>query len=133
MSITKNNCDTNPNELYVNKEYFGTGLKCLDMLIIAAIEEYEKREKKCQLANKTFSEMFNRSESTIKRSIDKLEKLSIIKRNTFFVSDNGQSSKQRTLTLKPKNQWQINWRSNGGEVWNTERHIYVNVTDYTHT
>ena len=116
MSTTKTNYGTGSNELPVNKEYFGTGLKCLDMLIISAIEEYENCGEECQLANKTFSSMFNRSESTIKRSIDKLEKLSIIKRNTFFVSDNGQSSKKRTLTLKPKNQWQINWRSNGGEV-----------------
>lgn len=131
MTTTKNNYSINSDELSVNKEYFGTGLKCLDMLIISTIEEYEKCGKKCQLANKTLSGMFNRSESTIKRSIDKLEKLSIIKRNTFFVSDNGQSSKKRILTLKPKNQWQINWHSNGGKVWNTERHIYVNVIDYT--
>lgn len=133
MSITRTNYDISSNELYVNKEYFGTGLKCLDMLIISTIEEYENCGKKCQLANKTLSSMFHRSESTIKRSIDKLEKLSIIKRDTFFVSDNGQSSKKRTLTLKPKNQWQINWHSNGGEVWNTEKHIYANVTDYIHT
>ena len=116
MSITKTNYGTNSNELCVNKEYFGTGLKCLDMLIISTIEEYENCGEKCQLANKTLSNMFHRSESTIKRSIDKLEKLFIIKRNTFFASDNGQSSKKRILTLKPKNQWQINWRSNGGEV-----------------
>ena len=60
--------------------------------------------------------MFHRSESTIKRTIDKLEKLFIIKRNTFFDHKNGQSSKRRMLTLKPKNQWQINWRSNGGKI-----------------
>jgi DNA-binding Lrp family transcriptional regulator len=116
MNATKTNYGPDPNELCVNKEYFGTGLKCLDMFIISTIEEYENCGKKCQLANKTLSSMFHRSESTIKRSIDKLEKLSIIKRNTFFVSDNGQSSKKRILTLKPKNQWQINWHSNGGEV-----------------
>lgn len=116
MSTTETNYGTDLNELYVNKEYFGTGLKCLDMLIISTIEEYENCGKKCQLANKTLSSMFHKSESTIKRSIDKLEKLSIVKRNTFFVSDNGQNSKKRILTLKPKNQWQINWHSNGGGV-----------------
>lgn len=133
MSITRTNYDISSNELYVNKEYFGTGLKCLDMLIISTIEEYENCGKKCQLTNKTLSSMFNESESTIKRAINKLEKLSIIKRDTFFVSGNGRNNKKRTLTLKPKNQWQINWRSNGGEVWNTEKYIYANVTDYIHT
>lgn len=116
MSTTKTNYSSGSNELPVKKEYFGTGLKCLDMLIISTIEEYENCGKKCQLANKTLSSMFHRSESTIKRAINKLEKLSIIKRNTFFTSKNGQSSKKRILTLKPKNQWQINWRSNGEEV-----------------
>ena len=116
MTTTKNNYSINSDELSVNKEYFGTGLKCLDMLIISTIEEYEKCEKECQLTNKTLSSMFNESESTIKRAINKLEKLSIIKRDTFFVSGNGRNSKKRILTLKPKNQWQINWHSNGGKV-----------------
>ena len=116
MSTTKINYGPGPNELCVSKEYFGTGLKCLDMLIISTIEEYEKCGEKCQLTNKNFSSMFHKSESTIKRSIDKLEKRSIIKRNTFYASGNGRSSKQRILTLKPKNQWQINWHSNGEEV-----------------
>lgn len=116
MNTTKNNYDTDLNILYVSKEYFGTGLKCLDMLIISTIEEYEKRGKECYLTNKNFSNMFHRSESTIKRTIDKLEKHSIIKRNTFFDHGNGQSSKRRILTLNPKNQWQINWNFNGEEV-----------------
>lgn len=116
MTITKTNCNADLDILYVNKEYFGTGLKCLDMLIISTIEEYEKRDEECYLTNKTLSSMFHRSESTIKRTIDKLEKCSIIKRNTFFDHKNGQSSKRRILTLRPKNQWQINWRSNGGKI-----------------
>lgn len=116
MSITKTNYGIGSNELPVNKEYFGTGLKCLDMLIISTIEEYENCGKECQLTNKNLSSMFSESESTIKRTISKLEKLSIIKRDTFFVGGNGRSNKKRTLTLKPKNQWQINWCSNGEEV-----------------
>ena len=116
MNATKTNYDTDLNTLYVSKEYFGTGLKCLDILIISTIEEYEKRDEECYLTNKTLSNMFHRSESTIKRTIDKLERHSIIGRNTFFDHKNGQSSKRRILTLKPKNQWQINWRSNGGEI-----------------
>ena len=116
MNATKTSYDTDLDILYVSKEYFGTGLKCLDMLIISTIEEYEKRDEECYLTNKTLSNMFHRSESTIKRTIDKLEKYSIIKRNTFFDHKNGQSSKRRILTLRPKNQWRINWHSNGEEV-----------------
>ena len=116
MNATKTNCNADLDILYVSKEYFGTGLKCLDMLIISTIEEYEKRDEECYLTNKTLSSMFHRSESTIKRTIDKLEKYSIIKRNTFFDHKNGQSSKRRILTLKPKNQWRTNWRSNGGKI-----------------
>ena len=44
MNATITNYDTNLDVLYVSKEYFGTGLKCLDMLIISTIEEYEKRD-----------------------------------------------------------------------------------------
>ena len=74
MNATKTNCNADLDILYVSKEYFGTGLKCLDMLIISTIEEYEKRNEECYLTNKTLSNMFHRSESTIKRTIDKLEK-----------------------------------------------------------
>ena len=116
MNATKTNYDTDLDILYVSKEYFGTGLKCLDMLIISTIEEYEKREEECCLTNKALSNMFHESEATIKRAISKLEKHSIIKRNTFFISGNGRNNKRRTLTLRPKNQWKINWRSNGGKI-----------------
>ena len=39
MNATKTNYDTDLDILYVSKEYFGTGLNCLDMLIISTIEE----------------------------------------------------------------------------------------------
>ena len=116
MNATKTNYDTDLDILYVSKEYFGTGLKCLDILIISTIEEYEKCGEKCQLTNKALSSIFNESEATIKRAINKLEKHSIIKRNTFFISGNGRNNKRRTLTLRPKNQWKINWHSNGGKI-----------------
>ena len=116
MNATATNYDTDLDILYVSKEYFGTGLKCLDMLIISTIEEYEKRDEECHITNKTLSNIFNESESTIKRTINKLEKLFIIKRKTFFISGSGRSNKRRALTLRPKNQWQINWHSNGGKI-----------------
>ena len=85
--------------LAINKGYFGTGLKSIDILIISQIEEFERNNCKCYLTNKQFAEMFGESESTIKRALDKLDDMNYINRNTINNANGSKQSRQRTITL----------------------------------
>lgn len=93
--------------LAVNKKYFELGLKSVDLFVIAQIEEFQRNGHECYVTNEQLSKMLNESESTIKRSIDKLEKMNIIKRNTTFVKGQGRSNKQRTMTINPFKDWKV--------------------------
>ena len=88
------------NFLAIDKKYLNKQLKSMDILIIAQIEEFHRNGHECYITNKQFSDMFGESESTVKRSLDKLEELQMIKRDTVFVIGNSRSNRQRILTLK---------------------------------
>lgn len=91
----------------VKKNYLGLGLKSIDILILSQVEEFQRNGCLCYMTNKQFSEMFGESESTVKRSIEKLEKLNIIQRETNVITDNGQKSKQRVMAVYDISQWNI--------------------------
>lgn len=91
--------------LAINKKYLNLGLKSIDILIIAQIEEFERTNRQCYITNKQFSELFGESESTIKRSIDKLSEFNIISRHNTFIEGNGRSNKLRTLSLRSRKEW----------------------------
>lgn len=93
--------------LAVNKSYFRMGLKSIDILIISQIEEFERNKCKCFITNEQFSEMFGESVSTIKRALDKLDDLKIIKRNNSYVEGNGRANKQRVLSLNNRSKWKV--------------------------
>ena len=93
--------------LATNKEYLNIGLKSIDILIIAQIEEFQRNECECYVTNKQFSEMFGESEDKIKRSLAKLEKMNIIKRNTTFIEGNGKCNRRRTLSINDKKEWKV--------------------------
>ena len=95
------------NFLAINKDYLNYDLKSIDILIIAQIEEFDRNKKFCHLSNQQFAEMFGESKSTVKRTIDKLEKLNIIKRQTTFIKNNGRSNKQRILSLNNRSKWKV--------------------------
>lgn len=95
------------NFLAVNKDYMNLGLKSIELLLISQIEEFERNEHKCIISNKQFANMFGESESTIKRAIDKLEELEIIKRDTSFIEGNGRANKQRVLSINKHTQWKV--------------------------
>ena len=95
------------NFLAINKEYLNYGFKSIDLLIISQIEEFERSGYSCYVTNQQFAQMFGESESTIKRSLDKLESLNIIKRNTSFIKNNGRSNKQRILSVNNKSKWKV--------------------------
>ena len=93
------------NFLAVNKDYFSMGLKSIDLLIIAQIEEFKRNKCECYITNEQLSDMFGESVNTIKRSIQKLEEKKIISRKTSFVNGNGRSNRQRILSLNSITQW----------------------------
>jgi DNA-binding Lrp family transcriptional regulator len=95
------------NFLAINKDYFRIGLKSIDILIIAQVEEFQRNKCECYITNKQLSEMFGESESTIKRTIDKLEDMQILKRKTSFVEGNGRGTKMRTLAVNPRLKWKV--------------------------
>ena len=76
------------NFLAVNKDQFSMGLKSIDLLIIAQIEEFKRNGCECYMTNEQFSDMFGESISTIKRALSSLETKGIIKkcRDSRFVN-----------------------------------------------
>ena len=93
--------------LAVDKRYFNSGLKSIEMMIASQIEEFERNGKQCYLTNKQFAEMLGESESTIKRELDKLEGLNVISRDTKTVKGNGRANKQRTISINEIDKWKV--------------------------
>lgn len=89
--------------LAIDKRYFGTGLKSLDLLIVAHIEEFQRNNCECYITNQQFCEMFGEDVNAVKRSLKKLEDMGLIIRDTRFVKDNGRSNRQRKLAVN--HQW----------------------------
>lgn len=85
--------------MWVNREYFGTGLKPLDILILSRIEEETTHSRCCKLTNDEFSEMFGETLYAIKTSIAKLKKKGLITQKIAYLSGNGKATKQRYLVL----------------------------------
>ena len=97
------------NFLAVNKNLFGKGLKSIDILIISQIEEFERYKCQCYIPNEQFSKMFGESVSTIKRALDRLDDLKIIKRTTSFIEGNGRANKQRVLSINNHIEWKVQY------------------------
>ena len=118
------------NFLAVNKNYFSMGLKSIDLLIIAQIEEFKRNGFECYMTNEQFSDLFGESVSTIKRALDKLESKGIIKRTTHTVNNNGQKSKQRILSISKVQNEPIkdNIKENIKDKYNYD-YLFVNVDD----
>lgn len=87
------------NFLKINKDYFGGELKSIDLLILSQIEEFERNGCQCYVTNEQFSQISGESVSTVKRSLDKLENLGYIKRDTFYVKGHGRANRRRVLRL----------------------------------
>lgn len=95
------------NYIRVNMDYFSKDLKPLDVLILSVIESFNNDSKLCYCTNDQFAEMFSVTTVTISHSIDKLEKLGLIIRNTKVIKKDGQFTKRRTLTMKPQAKGEI--------------------------
>ena len=92
--------------LAVKKRNQGLGLKSIELLILSQIEEFQNNGLDCYITNEQFSYMFGESTSTVKRSLDRLEKFNIVKRRTVSSREDGKG-KKRTLALIDRNQWKL--------------------------
>ncbi len=98
--------------LAVDKANFNQGLKSVDLMILSQVEEFQRNKCKCYMTNKQLSEAFGESESTIKRSIAKLEEMNVISKETSFIKGNGKGTRQRVLHVNDRSKWTI--ASNSG-------------------
>ena len=87
---------------YFYRDWYNKGLKPVELLIIMEINSYINNGRECYMTNKQFADLFNVCEKTISTTMDELEKKGFIKRNTNLVSDRGQHTKFRTITLTNK-------------------------------
>lgn len=99
--------------LAINKKYFNlTGkyklnnknvkIEILHLAIIAHIEEFERNKASCYLTNEQMANMFGVSIDSIKRAIKVLSDLKFITCYTTIVSNMGQSSKHRIMSVNQK-------------------------------
>lgn len=97
------------NFLAINKEHLGRGLRSVDIMILAQIEEFQRNQCDCYVTNQQFADMFGESESTIKRSVKRLEDMNVINRNTTFVGGNGKGNRRRLLEVNRPDKWKIQY------------------------
>lgn len=88
--------------LKVNKGLFKMGLNPTEILVLAQITEYQTNNKICYMTDAQFAEDFGVSAKTISRTLDKLEKENLIKRETKTVA----SKRIRTITAIVKSNGQ---------------------------
>ena len=113
-----------------NRYFDNKDLSPIDMLILSQIEEFERNEKSCYMASKTFASNFNVSEETINRSIKKLvsmqyinstlnnehkdgkiqttRQLSIVKKDMACQNDNTQDETSKNVSCQNDSQWIVN-------------------------
>lgn len=86
--------------LMINKEYFGAGLKAIDLLILSQIEEFDRASHPCYMTDEYFMFITGEGKSAVRASLDRLEKKNIIFRETKVVFGNGKANRQRTICLR---------------------------------
>ena len=82
-----------------NRYFDNKDLSPIDMLILSQIEEFERNEKSCFMASKTFASNFNVSEETINRSIKKLVGMQYISSISHTKHKDGKIQTIRELSI----------------------------------
>jgi predicted transcriptional regulator len=96
-----------PNYLYINMNYFTLGLKPIDVLIIALVEELQNKGLECCYTNEYFAHTLGVSVSSVKSSLNKLYQKRILDHRTYTVYGNGRANRQRVLTVTPPIVWDL--------------------------
>lgn len=114
------------NFLAVNKEYFGKGLKAIDLLILAQVEEFARNSCTCHMTDSQLMNITGAKRAALGEAFERLEKKNIIVRDTKTISGNGKANKRRTLYLT-KNYRDAILKNNVCNVEN--QHIKDNLKD----
>lgn len=85
--------------LKLDKSHFNKGLKPLELLILAQVEEFIRNGCECYLTNQQFAEMFSVTQPTVDAAIKRLEELNYIKRDTKVTAGNSRANRVRKLLL----------------------------------
>lgn len=86
--------------IWVNRSYFNTGLKPLDILILSKIEEDNTHGRSCELTNEELADMFGETVYAVKRSLSRLEERGMIDRESSYVSGNGKRNRKREIRMR---------------------------------
>lgn len=89
--------------IWVNREYFGIGLKPLDILMLSRIEEDTTHNRYCELTNDDFSDMFVETLYSIKKSLKNLRDKNMIIQDERYVSGVGKANRKRYIVLNDDN------------------------------
>lgn len=85
--------------LKVEDDLFEKGLTANEILILARVRQFTENKRECYMTNQQFADWLNVSKPTIDNALNKLEKLGLIIRHTHVVSDLGQVTRQRVISL----------------------------------
>lgn len=85
--------------LKLDKSHFKKGLKPLELLILAQVEEFIRNGCECYLTNQQFAEMFSVTQPTVDAAIKRLEELNYIRRDTKVTAGNSRANRVRKLLL----------------------------------
>ena len=112
--------------LAVKKEYFGKGLKAIDLLILSQVEEFDRNNCACYMTDEQLMFITGAKSSAVRASLKRLENKKILVRDTKLVTGNGCANKRRTLYLN-KNYRDAILKNNVCDVEN--QHIKNNLKD----
>lgn len=84
----------------INKEYLGKGLNAVDLLIFSQVEEFNRNGFDCYMTDEQFMDITGATLYKVRKSLDRLENMNIIERDTKTISGNGKANKRRTIYLK---------------------------------
>lgn len=85
--------------LKLDKSHFNKGLKPLELLILAQVEEFIRNDCECYITNQQFAEMFSVTQPTVDAAIRRLEELNYIRRDTKVTAGNNRANRVRKLLL----------------------------------
>lgn len=112
--------------LKINKDYFGKGLKPIDLLIISQIEEFDRNGCICYMTDEQFVHITGAKRTAVKSHLKRLEDMQIISRHTETVFENGMVYKKRIIRLG-RNYQQVISENDNTEVG--KRPIKDNIKD----
>lgn len=87
------------NFLAIDKNYFGMGLKPIDLIILSQIEEFSRNYRTCYMTDDQFSHITGSKKSAVRSSLQRMEDREIIIRSTRVIEGNGRANRRRYLRV----------------------------------